>query len=102
MEVTMDEDLGGIASDPKVAVALAAVRRRGGAVVLEPARLDEVARSAYGNEVRAGLLAGYGVSTPRRLDRVIAEAAVARLSADVCVEVIAEAFDLRRLPERRY
>ncbi|WP_313552975.1 hypothetical protein [Brevundimonas sp.] len=63
---------------------------------------DEASRDAYGGAVRAGLLSGYGVLAPARLDRVIAEAAVARLSAERCIEVIAEHFDLRRLPERRY
>jgi hypothetical protein len=69
---------------------------------VEQPSLDEAGREAYGGEVRAGLLSGYGVPAPARLDRVIAEAAVAKLPAARCVEVIAEAFDLRLLPERRY
>lgn len=97
----MSEDLGPRGLDRRMAAALAVVRREGTASV-DRSDWDEAARDAYGGEVRAGLLSGYGVPAPARLDRVIAVAAVARLPAARCVEVIAEAFDLHPLPERRY
>jgi hypothetical protein len=98
----MSEDIQATASDPRVEATLAAVRREGtGRMSVDRIRLDETAQADYGGVVRAGLLAVYGVPVPARLDRVIAEAAVARVPAERCIEVIGEAFDLRRLPERR-
>lgn len=99
----MSEDIQATASDPRVEATLAAVRREeADRMSVDRMRLDEAAQADYGCVVRARLLAIYGVPVPARLNRVIAEAAVARVPAERCVEVIGEAFDLRRLPERRY
>ncbi|WP_313443807.1 hypothetical protein [Brevundimonas sp.] len=43
----------------------------------------------------------YGVQLPRRLGRVVEEAAVLRLTPEECVAAIGEAFKLRPLPVRR-
>ncbi|GEM_PF-7069909 len=85
----------------RVEAALAAVRRTGSRVGVGGCSPDEFGRAAFGGVVRAQMTTVYGVQLPRRLGRVVEEAAVLRLTPEECVAAIGEAFKLRPLPVRR-
>lgn len=97
----MGQDTERRSAPERMEAALAAVRRRGSAVSVCGFGPDEQGRARFGGVVRAQMMTVYGVQLPRRLDRVVDEAAVLRLTPEDCVAAIGEAFRLRPLPIRR-